>query len=100
MHIVSSKTVPVILSTLYKVTVQTNNQNIGDLITSVSFNSALTTEPGINISIFISRLLNTVFKTNAVLRHLYLSVIAPITGRTNKPGSGRIVKIKPTMTGE
>jgi len=88
MHIVSSKTVPIIQFILFKVTVQKNNQNSGDFITSVSSNSVLTTEPGIKISIIINRLLNTIFKTNTALRHLYLSVIAPITGRTNKPGSG------------
>jgi len=100
MHIVSSKTVVILLFILYKVTVQTNNQNSGDFNTSVSFISILTAEPGMNISIVINRLLIAVFKTKTALRHLYLSVIAPISGRTNKPRSGIIVKIKPTMTGE
>jgi len=100
MHIVSSKTVDILQFVLYKVTVQKNNQNIGDLITSTSSISVRTVEPGMNISIVIIRHLVAIIKTKTALRHLYLSVIAPISGRTNKPRNGRIVKIKPTMTGE
>jgi len=37
---------------------------------------------------------------NAILHHLYLSVMAPTTGLINKAGSGSNVKLKPMMTSE
>jgi len=76
------------------------NQNNGDLITSTSSISVLTFVPGINISTHRNRLLITMSEINAVLRHLYLSVIAPMAGLINKAGNGSNVKIKPTMTDE
>jgi len=56
--------------------------------------------PGITISAHKARQLNTMVEINAVLRHLYLSVMAPMTGRINKAGIVNNVKIKPTMTDE
>lgn len=100
MHVVSSKTVLAIEPVLSKVIVQKNNQNNGDFITFALSISVLTTVPGINISIHINRLIITKIKVNADLRHLYLSVMAPIAGRISKPGSGSIVNIKPTMSDE
>jgi len=97
---VSSKIVLALEPALSKVIVQKNNQNNGDLITFSSSVIVLTAEPGMNISILINILMITIIKINADLRQLYLSVITPVTGRTNKPGIGSTVKIKPTMTGE
>jgi len=99
-HIVSSKIVLALQPVLSKVIVQKNNQNNGDFITFASSVSVLTAEPGMNISILINILMITIIKISADLRHLYLSVITPITGRSNKPGSGSTVKIKPRMTDE
>jgi len=89
---VSSKIVLALESVLSKVTVHKNNQNNADFITFLSSVIVLTAEPRMIISILIN-----ILKINADLRHLYLSVNTPITGRTNKPST---VKIKPTMTGE
>jgi len=77
-----------------------NNQNNGDLITSLSSISALTCVPGIAISAHKARQLITMVEINAVLRHLYLSVMAPMTGRISKAGIVSNVKIKPTMIDE
>jgi len=82
------------------ISVLKNNQNSDDLITSVSFISVCSPEPGINISILINTLETPVLKINAALRHLYLSVMAPAIGRTSKSRNESIVKIKPTMIGE
>jgi len=76
---------------MIKVTVLKNNQNSGDLITSMSFISVFTAEPGINISIFINRQVIATLKVSAFLRHLYLSVMAPTVGRINKPRNEIIV---------
>lgn len=80
--------------------VQKNNQNNGDFTTLLSSVIVLTVEPGMNISTFINIILITIVSIIADLRHLYLSVIAPVIGRNNKPGSGTTVKMKPTMSGE
>jgi len=56
--------------------------------------------PGNSISTHKTRLLVNMIEINAILRQLYLSVMAPITGRTNKAGIVSNVKTKPTMTEE
>jgi len=81
-------------------TVVKNIQKVGDLITLTLAISVLTAVPGINISKQTIRQLITMSVINAILRHLYLSVRAPTTGLTIKAGSGRNVKIEPTMTDE
>jgi len=85
---------------MIKVIVLKNNQNSGDLITSMSFISVFTAEPGINISIFTNKQQIAILKVNAVLRHLYLSVMTPTVGSINKPRNEIIVKNKPMIIDE
>jgi len=59
-----------------------------------------TAEPGKNISIFTNGQQIAILKVNAVLRYLYLSVMAPTVGRINKPRNEIIVKNKPTIIDE
>lgn len=87
----SSITVVTTLDIMIKVTVLKNNQNSGDFITSTSFISVFTAEPGINISIFTNREQIAILKVNAALRHLYLSVMAPTVGRISNPRNEIIV---------
>jgi len=97
---VSSKIVLTSEHVLSKTIVQKNNQNNDDFITLSSSVIVLTVEPGMNINILINIIMITIINIIADLRHLYLSVITPVIGRTSKPGSGITVKIKPTITGE
>jgi len=56
--------------------------------------------PGITISAHKARQFIAMVEINAVLRHLYLSVMEPMTGRTNRAGIVNNVNIKPTTTDE
>lgn len=90
----------VVMHVLSMATAVKNNQKRGGLITLTSAISVSTFLPGINISTQTTRQLIIMVEINTVLRHLYLSVMAPTTGLINKAGSGSNVKIKPMMTGE
>lgn len=96
----SSRSVLTIKNNFIKVIVHKNNQNVGDLITSPSHISSFDEVPGINKRKPTKMLKIVMQKINADLRHLYLSVTAPTIGLTNNPGSGIIVRIKPTMNAE
>jgi len=97
---VSSITIAATIDILSMATVLRNNQNSGDSIKSTSLISVCTSEPGINISILINTIIIPILKIFTALRHLYLSVMAPMAGRTSKPRNESIVKIKPTMIDE
>jgi len=100
MHIVFSKTDLAVVHVVNMAIVLKNSQKVGDLITLTSAICVSTFLPGLHISMQTIRQLITMSVINTILRHLYLSVMAPTTGLTIKAGSGSNVKIKPTMTDE
>lgn len=100
MQIVSSKTALTVCVVLNNIIVTKNNQNRGELNMSTSSISFPETVPGMNSRTPITRHTMIMLKINTDLRHLYLSVTAPTTGRISKPESGSTVNIKPTRADE
>lgn len=100
MQTVSDKTPFAIPTVLIKVIVPKNNQNSGDLITSMFLSSSFDVVPGITNSKLVMKNKIIELAMYTVRRHLYLSVMAPTIGRVNTPGIGCSMKIKPTMKAE
>jgi len=100
MHIVVSITDLAVTPEFNRANVLKNNQNNGDFITSTSSISVFTCVPGNSISTHKTRQLVNMIKSNPIFRQLYLSVMAPIIGRTNNAGIVSNVKTKPTITDE
>lgn len=100
MQTVSDKTPFAIPTVLIKVIVPKNNQNSGDVITSIFLISSFDVVPGIINSKLVmkSKIIEVPMYTER--RHLYLSVMAPTIGLVNTPGIGCSMKIKPTMKAE
>lgn len=99
-HIVSSKTVRAIIPIFIRTIVLVNNQNSGDLITSVSSSPISTVVPGRNNRTTTVKIANITHAIKADFRHLYLSVKTPTVGLINISGRLSKVKIKPAMTDE
>lgn len=100
MQIVSSRAPFTIPSALIIAIVLKNNQNNGVLITSKSSISLFEVVPGIIDNKPTSKNVIIELPMNTDRRHLYLSVMAPMSGLNNKPGIGCSMNIKPTINAE
>lgn len=99
-HIVSSKTLLAIIPVFITTIVPVNNQNSGDLITSMSSISSSTIVPGKRNRTTTVKMHSVKHTINPGFRHLYLSVNTPTVGLINMSGSVSKVKIKPAMNAE